>query len=1120
MQLNVASAAKRPFLGNKKNVLNEYRSVTYNFTLAALKADALRDPKQYRSSSLDFVILKSGGKDKGLNPNAAVGIKMDSPIKNDDDGNAMPPSYDKAAGSALVNSFNKKAAGRFDFFIDNVEIHTIMVPTEETGSALATKVKFDVIEPYSMNGFIDALRVSAIAAGHPSYIQAIFLLKIDFKGYPDSEPGPSKNPETIDFATRYFPIKLTGVEVTVTEAGTRYTCTAVPYNEQGFSIPNTLVADIQMSGKKVGEILKNMFKSLNDKVTEQVKQEKDPEKAKNKNKYEIYFPNTPPNGQALDPTNISTAGTNVIADAALNDILTENNVFKFPAPESGGYKGTDKGTTQDTSAAASDPALSEEQKKALLEKQSQAGRKYDPDAVAIMFASGANIHDIIAAVIRDSDYLKNILKNVEKARDANGMVPYFKIHINTVPDAIESGTGLRLHTYQFIVLPYKIHYTKLPGQKFTANDPKKLEPLVKREYNYIYTGLNTEVTGFNLKFNTLYFQSANPKGGNTDNQGTASAAAATNDLKTTADNSQNVASTGKGNPSSPLQSDPTASSQELRAGSKQSDPFYMIAYNAHQAILESVDLIKGEMDILGDPYYLVTGGAGNYIAPAEDTAITKDGEANIQSAEPLIKFNFRNPTDFDPATGLMQFDMIADYSGIYRVIKATSTFKDGLFKQHLEIIRIPGQFENSKKMPEKTYQYITGSKASDMFSKDTAAANILQFGFKPNEFDLTKMLSKGLPSLGLPGVLSNVSNIVNQGTGLLGTGVNAINKVNQLSGFNLVGSGVSSTISTISSGARLAQNGLGTLVGLASMGTNLVSNVSGAATKLAGAASSAFTNVTDKIGSLTAGGDAASIANKLGIDTSQLSGLGGALQSKMLDQLKSATDLIPKSVDLTLAKGAGLLVTNLTGDTIKNIPASLPATVAPDAKLAMVDTVGPTEYMAALGKQLSDKQASVVGDITAAAGNIGTNLTAAAGNIGTNLTAAASGIGAKVTALGTQVETGIDSLKSLSADDIKAKMTAYANASGLDTSNLVSADGQLNLSAVNKLAGSALSTVDSAATKLKTLSAGSLAGMVSPSLGNAVQAGVAITNMSKTVATQFSSGSSPLDILLKNKGLS
>jgi hypothetical protein len=81
---------------------------------------------------------------------------------------------------ALVETFNKESPGSYDLFLDNLEIDTLMTPTEETGPALGTKVRFDVFEPYSVNGFIEALHVAGVAAGWGGYITATFLLKVDF----------------------------------------------------------------------------------------------------------------------------------------------------------------------------------------------------------------------------------------------------------------------------------------------------------------------------------------------------------------------------------------------------------------------------------------------------------------------------------------------------------------------------------------------------------------------------------------------------------------------------------------------------------------------------------------------------------------------------------------------------------------------------------------------------------------------------------------------------------------------------------------------------------------------------------------------------------------------------
>ena len=48
--------------GPSVNVLHKYRTFTYSFTLAALRKEEAFNPKTYRDSALDLVILKSGGK--------------------------------------------------------------------------------------------------------------------------------------------------------------------------------------------------------------------------------------------------------------------------------------------------------------------------------------------------------------------------------------------------------------------------------------------------------------------------------------------------------------------------------------------------------------------------------------------------------------------------------------------------------------------------------------------------------------------------------------------------------------------------------------------------------------------------------------------------------------------------------------------------------------------------------------------------------------------------------------------------------------------------------------------------------------------------------------------------
>lgn len=1159
-----------------ENVLNRYRSVTYNFTLSALKGDDLKKPKNFQKSASNFVILKSSGKTKGFNASATEPIKTNiGATKVDDDGNLLT-MLDSASQKSLVQSYNENSAGRFDMFIDSVEVETMMTPTAETGMALATKIKFDVIEPYSLNGFIDALSVAAKAAGHANHMVALYMLKVEFKGYSDSESGPSGKPKDVEFASRYFPIRITGVEISVNENGTKYSCTAVPYNEMGLSVPNKIIADIQMTGKTVGEILKNMVSSLNSKIDERYEQEKDSEKKKDRDRYEIYLPVFPDPGKDYTSDSIKTAKKNIIYDKPINKILSENNVFKFPKPTEGDY-----GTKKDQSnaqAAASDPNLTEEQKAALLKEQQSRTREYNPDKVSIMFSGGANVHEIIAAVIRDSEYLKDILTDVEKAKDKNGMIDYFKVHVNAVPEAFDAEKGVRIHTYQFIVTPYKIHYTRLPGQKFTSWPASQLDTMVKRTYNYIYTGENIDVLGFNIKFNNLYFQSANPKMGNANSEGAALAVSAPNDNKITLPSGAGISGSENGNtPAPPMEIDADANSQDGRAGARRTDPYYMLAYNAHKTILESVDLIKGDLDILGDPYYLVTGGMGNYIPPIQDNAITLDGEANIQGAEPYVKLNFRNPVDFNYQTGLMEFDTVADYSGIYRVIKCRSTFRDGLFKQQLNILRLPGQQEVSqRKRPSKSYDFIEKPKAGSVTVADSAPLDVTRYGLKPNEFNLAGLINKGLPTTGVPGFMSNLQS---QGgiigsiaggasavAGVIQSGVSALGRASGIVGANLL-PGISSTIDRIAVGSRLGANGLQTVAGLTNKVTgasangitmptvnadtvmNGVSNISNA---VRSGADSLVNNALSRINSLQSGGASAALANTLGVNASQITGLSSNLTGNTMNQLRSIAGNIPASVDLGEFKQNGLILGNLTSNALKNLPASFPKSVAPDAAIEMSDSLGSTKYMELLAKEIKAKSEGVTSSLPVpTVDQVSGNFTPSfvtdpqTGNLIKNYSADAvdrmkqssSGLEAKLndilgyattkaddiannaksmaTSALTQAEQATEKLRGMSVDELKTKLTGVGSSMGFDTDTLLSAKSLPNLSA---MAGS-VQSLSNPLTQLSGISLTPSSALLNPSaaLGQIRGSAANVTDVAARFAP--STGSSPLDTLLRSKGI-
>ena len=70
-----------------------------------------------------------------------------------------------------------------EYYLDNLNLDAVIAPNSNTGVALGTSITFDVVEPYSMGNFIEALIGSAASLGYENYINAPFCIKIEFMGY-------------------------------------------------------------------------------------------------------------------------------------------------------------------------------------------------------------------------------------------------------------------------------------------------------------------------------------------------------------------------------------------------------------------------------------------------------------------------------------------------------------------------------------------------------------------------------------------------------------------------------------------------------------------------------------------------------------------------------------------------------------------------------------------------------------------------------------------------------------------------------------------------------------------------------------------------------------------------
>ena len=123
-------------------------------------------------------------------------------------------------------------SGVSDLTIDKVEFNAIAVPSVEAGTGTQTTVKFEIVEP-SGAGLLDKLYYESVALGIGNWLVMPCYLELSFKarspGTSDSdnngEPGPISGLKWV------WPIKLTNTKANVTTVGTRYEFDAIFYNE-------------------------------------------------------------------------------------------------------------------------------------------------------------------------------------------------------------------------------------------------------------------------------------------------------------------------------------------------------------------------------------------------------------------------------------------------------------------------------------------------------------------------------------------------------------------------------------------------------------------------------------------------------------------------------------------------------------------------------------------------------------------------------------------------------------------------------------------------------------------------------------------------------------------------
>ena len=534
--------------------------------------------------------------------------------------------------------------GQFDYFMDDLIIQSRPIPSGDAGMSTALKITFKVTEPYSMGLFMVALNEGSAASGYPNFREAAYVIAIEFAGY-DQSGKPSTDPAL----TRYIPIQLLNIKFKVTQAGSVYECEARPYNHLALSDQQSQVTkDVTIRGSQVSELLTG----TNDSLTSHLKRSFEELVAKHivpsYDKIEIHFPK--------DFQDVNNSG-NDIGNSILFKTLDDNGSVPFP----------------------NNNDIFDQAKQ--IYKNSQL--KISPNK-SMTFSQNLKIEDIITEVVLRSDYIVKQLLNQTILTDKRGMIHWFKIETRVMDLDDNPALGRQNRKMIYRVVPYDVHVDKFlpPNTKPPGYD--ELKKTVSRVYNYIYTGLNTEIISVDLEFNaarraSLPADATGRSATNISNQGSITAGGSEPKPKVAPE-------AEKGDTKGDELVSVSLGAQrdvQTKVGGTGSDDINAKKVQTMNALLTNgAEMLELKLTIMGDPYYLPSSGMGNIVVPKVSDTKLKDGSMNVQGGEIDFVINFRTPVDLNPSTGLYDFDAVVDmWSGLYMIMEVESKFNHNKFTQ-------------------------------------------------------------------------------------------------------------------------------------------------------------------------------------------------------------------------------------------------------------------------------------------------------------------------------------------------------------------------------------------------------------------------------------------------------
>jgi hypothetical protein len=572
------------------------------------------------------------------------------------------------------------------FTISDLEVFHAVNYNDETRGALGIGVNITIIETHG-SALLDYINKACIDLGIKTPKEATYLLEIMFSN--------SNAENVIAGQSEYYfvyPLKFTAMNIQVTESGGQYRIRATEpgidaiYGNVGPVIHNICT----IPAKNLGEFVEQFVKFLNECAQDEVN-------SKNhdvKDKYGIRIPDS-------------------------------WKSYKF-----GNLEGQENANNQN------------------------ARYFKDPSTLLIQIPKGSYIPDILTSVLGSVVEFQKIKNSggqgfMKKAPDAEHTKPdeiasYFRLVADMWFGDYDEKRKRYSRTYLWGFDEYKEPAIYDASLMKSFNDSsimrKRVTNLMKQQllakrYDYNYTGLNTEVIGFNMNFDLSYFRPLPIRAGHQgENNYLQHAAKAKKIVHADAARRDKITAKRKSE-AGPLNARPTdaieikeaqaALAAQLRTNIRKGSGYYLESYalpdvtseiSFHQVSSATIDtptdtqgivspdnstgaikfgesymelsgggeLSKIDIDIKGDPYWL---GMSNLTKQSRDAQTGIAEFAMYETGSSMFWLNVKSPTEPDENTGKMEFVDNTTISGIFKVTKVISRFQAGQFVQSLEANR-------------------------------------------------------------------------------------------------------------------------------------------------------------------------------------------------------------------------------------------------------------------------------------------------------------------------------------------------------------------------------------------------------------------------------------------------